>query len=240
MEFSVVTLRFLLVSIILGATAGAAFAQSEDAPAQRRFGQPAVSPPATVQAVPGAGAQTPSPAQRRFGQPAVSAPVTVQAAPAETPSPAQRRFGQAPAPIDATAAPQRRFGGAGTQASVPGKSTTAFQPPPRDADGQVYVYQGKTFAPFRVARYRPPPGQTYQRIDKGSTLPRNFWLARYFVTDCAAFGLPAPVQGFQWVRYGPDILLINLSSGVADDLITDFFEERAEVADVPLNSGLLQ
>ena len=96
---------------------------------------------------------------------------------------------------------------------------------------------GKAARPFRVARYRWLADQLYQRIDKGGTLPRNFWLARYFVTDYAAFGLTAPADGFQWIRYGHDILLIDSGIGAAADVITDFFEESGDAADMPLNNG---
>ena len=38
--------------------------------------------------------------------------------------------------------------------------------------------------------------------------PRDFWL-----TDFLSFGLLSPPEGFIWVRYGPDALLVDEETG---------------------------
>ncbi len=44
-------------------------------------------------------------------------------------------------------------------------------------------------------------------------MPAVFWSPDYYVTDYDSFGLDVPPPGFQWIRYGPDLLLIDLSDG---------------------------
>jgi Ni/Co efflux regulator RcnB len=44
-------------------------------------------------------------------------------------------------------------------------------------------------------------------------MPRAFWDRQYYFYDYAAFGLDAPGPDTQWIRYGPDLLLISLSTG---------------------------
>jgi Ni/Co efflux regulator RcnB len=41
--------------------------------------------------------------------------------------------------------------------------------------------------------------------------------------DWADLGLPPPPPGDQWVRYGPDLLLVDVSTGQIVDVIYDAF-----------------
>ena len=54
-------------------------------------------------------------------------------------------------------------------------------------------------------------------------LPPLFLARAYWYADYAALGLPPPDPGFQWVRYGPDLLLVNLDSGQVVDVIYGVF-----------------
>jgi Ni/Co efflux regulator RcnB len=75
------------------------------------------------------------------------------------------------------------------------------------------MYHGHEFAARHGDPYRWPHGYGYHRYGIGYRLPRAFWAREYYFYDYAAFGLDAPGPGLQWVRYGPDLLLISLATG---------------------------
>jgi Ni/Co efflux regulator RcnB len=58
-----------------------------------------------------------------------------------------------------------------------------------------------------------PPGWTYHRWGWGDSLPAAYWGQNYWITSYLNFGLQAPPDGFTWVRYGPDALLIDEDTG---------------------------
>jgi Ni/Co efflux regulator RcnB len=54
-------------------------------------------------------------------------------------------------------------------------------------------------------------------------LPPLFLVPGYYYADYAALGLPPPDPGFQWVRYGPDLLLVNIATGAVVDVVYGAF-----------------
>lgn len=56
-------------------------------------------------------------------------------------------------------------------------------------------------------------GYAYQRWHYGQFLPRPYWIGDYILNDFWLFGLDMPPMGYEWVRYGPDALLINTGNG---------------------------
>jgi Ni/Co efflux regulator RcnB len=64
-----------------------------------------------------------------------------------------------------------------------------------------------------AAPYRYPPGWAYRRWAVGAFLPGLFLSSAYYFNAYATIGLPAPAYGTQWVRYGPDLLLVAVPSG---------------------------
>ena len=75
------------------------------------------------------------------------------------------------------------------------------------------MYHGHSFEARHGDPYRWPHGYGYRRYELGGRLPAVFWSADYYIYDYDDFGLDMPPPGFQWVRYGPDLLLIDLSDG---------------------------
>ena len=67
-------------------------------------------------------------------------------------------------------------------------------------------------------------GWGYRRWAVGAVLPPLFLTADYYYADWATLGLDPPQPGFQWVRYGPDLLLVNVTTGEVVDTIYDAFE----------------
>jgi Ni/Co efflux regulator RcnB len=57
----------------------------------------------------------------------------------------------------------------------------------------------------------------------GAILPPLFLTPAYYYTDWAGLGLPPPEPGFQWVQYGPDLLLVNVATGRVVDVAYGVF-----------------
>jgi len=66
---------------------------------------------------------------------------------------------------------------------------------------------------FHAGPYGAPPGWHYQRWVFGERLPAIYFAPAFWISDFLAFDLLAPPDGYVWVRYGPDALLIDQYSG---------------------------
>jgi len=64
-----------------------------------------------------------------------------------------------------------------------------------------------------VGRRSVFPGLQVSDLDHGRILPTVFLATPYFYDGYATLGLAPPPAGYQWVRYGPDLLLVNVRSG---------------------------
>lgn len=80
-----------------------------------------------------------------------------------------------------------------------------------------------TFHRIRAQSFRYPRGYHYRRFSTGSILPSLFLSSLYFWNDYGALGLGAPPRGYVWVRYGPDLLLVNRYNGRIADVIYGAF-----------------
>ncbi|HEY7899948.1 MAG TPA: RcnB family protein [Caulobacteraceae bacterium] len=67
-------------------------------------------------------------------------------------------------------------------------------------------------------RWTWPSGYHYRRWTVGGILPALFLAQTYYFADYAQLGFEAPPWGYQWVRYGPDLLLVNIRSGQIMDV----------------------
>ena len=68
-----------------------------------------------------------------------------------------------------------------------------------------------------------PSGWAYRRWTVGAFLPGLFLSNTYFWNDWMTLGLPGPPPGFRWVRWGPDLLLVQLSNGRIVDIAYGVF-----------------
>ena len=66
---------------------------------------------------------------------------------------------------------------------------------------------------FHAGPYRAPPGFRYRRWAFGERLPGIFFAPAFWISDFLAFDLFPPPDGYVWVRYGPDALLIDRYTG---------------------------
>ena len=76
---------------------------------------------------------------------------------------------------------------------------------------------------FSVPAYVWPRGWAYRRYSAGVRIAPLFYSQRYWIADPWRYRLPY-ASGYQrWVRYGDDVLLIDIRSGIILDVIPDFF-----------------
>jgi Ni/Co efflux regulator RcnB len=176
-----------------------------------------------------AGPAPTSPGPRQFGT-AGSAPASTEprrfgtTGPALT-SPGPRQFGTAgSAP---TSTQSRRFGAVGPEHRPTGALgyRTANSLPRRAAGGHVYAYNGHSYKRFQAARYNWAPGYRYSRFEIGHAFPRQYWIHDYYIDDYADYGFAPPPPGYEWVRFGPDVLLISLTTGLISQAVYGAFEE---------------
>lgn len=76
---------------------------------------------------------------------------------------------------------------------------------------------------IRGPAFRFPPGFTYRTWVTGGILPPIFLAAPYFYDGYATLGLGPPPAGYRWVRYGPDLLLVNVNTGRIADVVDGVF-----------------
>jgi Ni/Co efflux regulator RcnB len=66
---------------------------------------------------------------------------------------------------------------------------------------------------FNAGVYRAPPGYAYRRYNIGERLEPAFYARDYWLADYATYQLVAPPDGYTWVRFGPDAMLIDEDTG---------------------------
>lgn len=66
---------------------------------------------------------------------------------------------------------------------------------------------------FCIGPYHAPAGFLYRAWCYGQILPASSWAPQYQMVDCWLLGLDVPPLGYEWIRYGPDMLLIDLHTG---------------------------
>jgi Nickel/cobalt transporter regulator len=104
----------------------------------------------------------------------------------------------------------------------PGPGRGAYRPlPPR---GHQFYHRGAYFGRIHGPAFVYPHGWGYRRWGIGVTFPLLFLAPNYYYNDWAALGLQAPPPGYVWVRYGPDLVLVNTTTRVVEDVVYGVFE----------------
>lgn len=86
-----------------------------------------------------------------------------------------------------------------------------------------FLSQGRWRPSIRGPVFRYPPGFAYRRWITGAILPPIFLSSAYFYDNYAPLGLGPPPAGYRWVRYGPDLLLVNVVTGRVADVVDGAF-----------------
>lgn len=79
------------------------------------------------------------------------------------------------------------------------------------------------FRPVHGPAYRYPRGYRYRRWSVGLLLPGIFLSNSYYYDGYADLGVGPPPPGYRWVRYGPDLLLVQLGTRRVVDVIYGAF-----------------
>lgn len=99
------------------------------------------------------------------------------------------------------------------------------KPPPswhKPRPSQFY-WRGKWTSRYRAPAYVYPRGYTYRYWRSGDVLPLLFLTAQYYFDNYTQLGLETPPPGYRWVRYGPDLLLVNVRTGSVEDVVYGAF-----------------
>lgn len=94
---------------------------------------------------------------------------------------------------------------------------------PRPPRGNQFFHRGQWIARIHGPVFVYPFGWHYRRWSIGAVLPSVFWVPTYFYTDYVTLGLEEPEPGYEWIRFGPDLLLVNITTGAIDDVIYGVF-----------------
>lgn len=94
------------------------------------------------------------------------------------------------------------------------------RPPPRPPQ---FSWRGRWYAQRPGPVFRYPPGYAYRRWAIGAFLPTLFLGSAYFYDDWRALGIDRPPPGRRWVRYGPDLVLVNTRTRRIEDVIYGVF-----------------
>lgn len=92
-----------------------------------------------------------------------------------------------------------------------------------DAHGHRFSYRGHYHARIHGRRWAWPGGYHYRHWSVGALLPAVFVGSAYFYSDYAALGLEPPPPGYAWVRYGPDLVLVNVTTRIIRDIVHGVF-----------------
>jgi hypothetical protein len=92
--------------------------------------------------------------------------------------------------------------------------------PPR---GNQFWHRGQYYGRVQGPAFAYPPGWRYRQWGIGARLPALFLAPTYFFQGWAPLGLQAPVPGYAWIRFGPDLLLVNLTTGEVEDVAYGVF-----------------
>jgi Ni/Co efflux regulator RcnB len=92
--------------------------------------------------------------------------------------------------------------------------------------GHAFHYGGRTYYAVYAPAFVYPHGLAYRRWAVGAVLPAALLTKTYVYADYASLGLPRPGADRRWIRYGPDLLLVNVHTGAVVHSAHGAFEER--------------
>lgn len=85
-------------------------------------------------------------------------------------------------------------------------------------------YKNKNRNAFHRPAYVGPRGYRYRPVTVGYRFAPEYLRSRYWITSYNTYRLPAPRPGTRWIRYGDDVVLVNIRSGKAITVYTNFFD----------------
>jgi Ni/Co efflux regulator RcnB len=93
---------------------------------------------------------------------------------------------------------------------------------------RTFAYRGRRLDIVRQPAFRYPRGLGYRRWRAGELFPLALVAAPFFFLEYQALGLQPPPPGYRWVRYGPDVVLINVRTREVEDVAYGAIEEGGD------------
>jgi Ni/Co efflux regulator RcnB len=76
---------------------------------------------------------------------------------------------------------------------------------------------------FHYGDYHAPRGYEYRRWSYGDHLPAIYFERDYWIPNYWNFGLAWAPDGCEWVRFGPDAVLVDIDTGEVIQVVYDVF-----------------
>jgi len=76
---------------------------------------------------------------------------------------------------------------------------------------------------YRRPAYAGPRGYAYRAIEPGHRFERQYYGSRYVISDPWHYRLPRTWGANRWVRYGNDVVLVNVRTGRVLEVHRGFF-----------------
>jgi Ni/Co efflux regulator RcnB len=76
---------------------------------------------------------------------------------------------------------------------------------------------------YRGPAYSGPRGYSYRPVAVGHRFEPAYYGNRYWVNNYSNYRLPAPGRNARWVRYGNDVVLVNVRNGRVMRVHNGFF-----------------
>lgn len=86
-----------------------------------------------------------------------------------------------------------------------------------------WYWRGRWVNRVHGPAFRYPMGWSYRYWTIGDILPGLFLSSAYYYDNVRPLGLEVPPPGYRWVRYGPDLLLVNLRTGSVEQVAYGVF-----------------
>ena len=84
-------------------------------------------------------------------------------------------------------------------------------------------YRRRNGDAFRRPAYVGPRGYVYRPVTVGYRFTPSYYSSRYVIADPYRYRLPVAGRGTRWVRYGNDVVLVNMRSGRVIEVHNGFF-----------------
>jgi Ni/Co efflux regulator RcnB len=111
---------------------------------------------------------------------------------------------------------------------MPQPGRPAYRPPPTyirplPPRGNQFWHRDRYYGRIQGPAFVYPPGWRYRQWTIGQRLPPLFLGPSYAYAGWGALGLQAPAPGYIWVRFGPDLLLVNQNTNEVEDVVYGVF-----------------
>jgi len=95
---------------------------------------------------------------------------------------------------------------------------------PQTFDKGGYNHNFKASQTYHVGPYHAGASYRYTRWQYGQMLPSRYRGQQYWLAEYWLFGLDVPPVGDEWIRYGPDAILVDTSTGEVVQVVYGNFQ----------------